>query len=196
MGLSVLTATTYSAVVPTTDLRAHVRGSTSDDVELVNMSAAAADLAEKMLGRTLLHSTLRFSRDVWPAGPLELPRQLTSASSTNVTVSYRAEGGSTYTTFPSTNYIVDAESEPGRVVLKRGVNWPDTALESANAVRVDFVSGYTGSTDVPQSVRHAIRFLGGHWFENRESVVVGAISKEIEQAVKALLWANRIPHVP
>ena len=195
MPMSVLTATTYSAVVPTTDLRAHARGSTSDDTELAVMSAAAADLVEKILGRTLLHSTLRFSSDTWPAGPLELPRQLTGSTYT-LTVSYRAAGGSTYTSVASTNYIVDAESEPGRVVLKSGVAWPTSALESVNAVRCDFVSGYLGSTNVPASIRHAVRFLGGHWFENRESVVVGTISQEVEQTVKTLLWANRIPHVP
>ncbi|NDB18915.1 MAG: phage gp6-like head-tail connector protein [Actinobacteria bacterium] len=41
--------------------------------------------------------------------------------------------------------------------------------------------------DVPKQAVHAINMLIGHWYFNREAVLTGTISKEIELAVAALL---------
>jgi uncharacterized phiE125 gp8 family phage protein len=201
MALRLLTASTYGAVVASTDAIAHLRASTADTALINGLRTAAVEYAEMFTRRVFLHSTYRYTSDVWPNGAMDLPRPLFNGNSTNVVVSYLSEGGSTYTVFASTEYHIDRESEPGRLVLKSNNTWPDTALESANAVRVDFVAGYgttatSGSTAVPQGIKQACLLLTGHWYENRDSVVVGTISSEIEQAVKTLLWANTVPDVP
>lgn len=40
-------------------------------------------------------------------------------------------------------------------------------------------------------VKQAILLLVGHWYANRESVVVGTISAEVPMGVPALLWTRK-----
>jgi hypothetical protein len=42
--------------------------------------------------------------------------------------------------------------------------------------------------------KHAIKLLVAHWFRNREAVLVGTISKDMEKAVDALLVQFRKNH--
>lgn len=44
---------------------------------------------------------------------------------------------------------------------------------------------------VPAKVRQAMKLLIGHWYEHREGVLTGTISKQIELSVHALLWLDR-----
>lgn len=82
-------------------------------------------------------------------------------------------------------YAVDTSSPyECRVTLKYGQSWPSTQ-NVANAVTVTYVAGYQLPGDVPPRVRHALKLLVGHWYENREAV--GTVGKEIELTVNALL---------
>lgn len=47
-------------------------------------------------------------------------------------------------------------------------------------------------TDVPEPIRHAILLLVGHWYRNRETVVIGATVENLPFAVDALLQPYRI----
>ncbi|WP_062391099.1 head-tail connector protein [Pseudomonas abietaniphila] len=40
-------------------------------------------------------------------------------------------------------------------------------------------------------VEQAILLLVGHWFANREEVVVGAVASQLPMGVSALLWARK-----
>lgn len=196
MALSVLTASTSEPVNASQALD-HVRGEAEDGSLVGALVSAATGYCETFTRRAFTKTQLRQSDDRWPSGSiLELDRPLFDGGSTNVTLSYLAEGGSTYTTVASTSYHVDAEAEPGRIVLKSGVSWPSVTLETANSVRVDYWAGY-GSTAtpvnvVPDEVKQAILLLTGHWYENRESVVVGTVQAEVAQSLKALLWSVRV----
>jgi hypothetical protein len=44
---------------------------------------------------------------------------------------------------------------------------------------------------VPTQIRHAILMLVAHWYDRRESVLTGSISKEVEFGVKSLLDSCR-----
>lgn len=203
MSLSIITDTT-KAVLGTTDAVAHLRASTADNSLIDDLVLAATQHCEMFTRREFLQKTLRQQMDTWPDSFVwELGRPI--INSTAVVLSYLAENGSTYTTFASTNYHVDTESEPGRVVLKSGVTWPNVSIETANSVRAEFQSGFSnngstfssGSTSaVPQRAVQAVRLLLGNYYENRESVVTGTIATELPQSVQALLWGLRIPSVP
>jgi hypothetical protein len=54
-------------------------------------------------------------------------------------------------------------------------------------VQITYLAGYGGAANVPAPAKHAIKMLVGHWYANRESVLIGSISKELEFAVTALL---------
>ena len=60
-----------------------------------------------------------------------------------------------------------------------------------DAVQVEYVVGYEDG-DCPDSLRLAVLSLAAHFYENRESVLVGTVSKEIEMATTALCSPYRV----
>lgn len=98
-------------------------------------------------------------------------------------------------TLPADQYRV-ADSSPPLLVPAHGAIWPET-LCTPDAVRVVYTAGYgTRWEMVPSGLRHAIRMLVGHWFENPEAYVVGQVGvHEIPQGFEALLMPFRRPRV-
>jgi uncharacterized phiE125 gp8 family phage protein len=92
----------------------------------------------------------------------------------------------------SGNYEVDIKATPGRLLLIDGICWPDTNHQ-ANAVTIRFDAGYGVAAAVPDDIKTAMRLLMGHWYENREDVVTGAVPMKLQRSVDALLWMNRVP---
>jgi uncharacterized phiE125 gp8 family phage protein len=89
-------------------------------------------------------------------------------------------------------YEVDTISEPGLVEVMPGARWPDSNM-AIRGVSVRFVCGYGSPEDVPPAIRQAARFLVGHFYENRESVVVGSYNpSHVPDTVRALLWPWRV----
>jgi uncharacterized phiE125 gp8 family phage protein len=51
---------------------------------------------------------------------------------------------------------------------KSGFSWPVTQNRT-DAIKIEYVVGFGDDiTDIPQTVRHALMMLVGHWYENRE----------------------------
>lgn len=95
-------------------------------------------------------------------------------------------------TFSSAKYVVDIDSELGRIKPIASETWPNT-FDTLNAVTITFVAGYgAAASDVPSDLIHAIRFLIGHWYENREEVLIGKNSTKLPEAAEMLLWQKRI----
>jgi uncharacterized phiE125 gp8 family phage protein len=64
---------------------------------------------------------------------------------------------------------------PPRIQPVYGKIWP-WVLPVNDAVVVRYKAGYgTGPSAVPATIKHAIKFLVGTYYENRESVGVGSI---------------------
>lgn len=161
----------------------------NDDTLISSLITAAREYCEDFQNRAYITQTWQLWLDGWPDGSeISIPKPpLQTVSS----IKYYSEDGAEYT-LPAEDYIVDVQSQPGRVVLASGKSWPDVSLRPANAVVVDFVVGYGDAVDVPQRVKQAILLLVGHWYEHREAVLTGSISKEIEFTVSALLWQERV----
>jgi uncharacterized phiE125 gp8 family phage protein len=69
--------------------------------------------------------------------------------------------------------------------------WP-ASFAREDAVTVTYVAGYgPAGDDVPAAIRHAMLLLIGHWYEHRESVVVGGNPVQVPLAVQALLRPYR-----
>lgn len=83
----------------------------------------------------------------------------------------------------------DLISCPARVRLAASsTSWPILQTDTLNRVRLTFVAGYgSDSLTVPDMVKHAIKMLVAHWFRNRETVLVGSISKDLEHATASLI---------
>lgn len=110
-------------------------------------------------------------------------------------VAYTDSSGTTITVDPST-YIVDTDSEPGRIVPASGQVWPIAHLQPINGVKVRYTAGYgSDAGSVPNAVKQAMMMLIAHWYENREAVVImgsRSIGTELDLAVKSLLSTDRV----
>lgn len=170
---------TAPAEEPITSLEAkeHLRVEADDfsqDATIARLIAAARRKVERDTWRVLVTQTWDAFYDGFPADscPLVLPKPpLQSVTS----VKYTDSDGTTVTTFAAASYFVDAASEPARVALHDGGEWPSDTLRPANGVEVRLVAGYGAAADVPEHFKQMMLLLVGHWFENREASIAGAI---------------------
>lgn len=67
-------------------------------------------------------------------------------------------------------------------------SWP--SVKSNTPVTVTYLAGYTDE-ERPQGLIMAALLLIGHWFANREAVVIGEVSSELQLSVDALCMQKR-----
>lgn len=189
-----LTRATPPAVEPVTvsEAKAHLRVDVSDDdAYIATLITAAREWCEQYLDRTLIDTQWTMRLDSFPY-EIELPRPpiASAGTATAVTLTYTLGDDST-ATLSSTQYRVDRNSTPGVVRQLRAGTWPAN-LDDYNAVAVTWWAGYGSSgTSVPAAIRHAMLMLVAHWYENRNTVLVGSISKPLEFAVESLLSSQK-----
>lgn len=187
-----LTVVTAPAVEPISSAEAklHLRVDISDDDNLITaLIQTAREVAEGIARRALITQTWKLILDEFPGDEIVIPMPpLQSVAS----ITYKDQDGSA-STFSSGDYIVNTDTEPGKVVLGYGKSWPATTLYPTGAVTVQFTAGFgDASTDVPEKYRQAMLLLIGHWYENREAIATtGAVPKEVPFGVNALLWLDR-----
>jgi uncharacterized phiE125 gp8 family phage protein len=174
--------------VSVSEAKSHLRVDTSTDDTLIGTYITAArEVVEEMIWQRLVTQTWDVFWDTWPQR-LRLPHgPLQSVTG----VYYTPEGGAEQT-YSAANYLVDIYNIPGEVVILRTAQLPTASLQERNGVRVRFVCGYGLAAAVPQRYKQAILLLVGHYYENRESVIVGQASvSQLPQGVAALLRGER-----
>lgn len=186
MGALVRTVAATVPVVTTAEAKQHMRVDLPDDDDLIdNLVQAATNTVENLTGRSLLEQTWKWLLDVFPGkNELLIPRaRVISVASLKST-----DQADVQTLFAAANYIVDIDSEPGRLVKRIGVSWPaNGGLREANAVEMIFKAGYGNtSATVPRDLRQAVLMLAGHFYENRETTISMDL-KEIPFGVRALV---------
>jgi len=174
------------------EAKSHLRVDASDDDTLIEgLITAARQYYEDVTRRALITQTWRLSLDRWPGGSeILLPR----APLQSVTSVVYTDSDGTATTWSSDEYAVDADSEPGRVVLGYGYSWPSATLRTSLPIQITYEAGYGDADDVPEKIKQAIKLLVGHWYENREGVMVaqGVSIQGLPLAIDSLVWANRV----
>lgn len=171
------------------EAKAQTRLDEADDASLLEgMIAAGRRYVETLTRRQLVTATFTLKLDAFPSGStIRLPRPPTQSVSS---ITYIDTGGDLQTLATSV-YDVDTDSEPARVSLAYNQVWPATR-DQDNAVTLTFINGYGAASAVPDTFKQAIRLLVGHWWENRESIVIGTIVAELKDAVESLIWSERI----
>lgn len=96
--------------------------------------------AENKMSRCCMPQTWKLVLDDFE-DTMTLPRAPLSTAVGNVVITYLDGVSGDSTTLDSTYYTVDHDSEPGRVRLAYGSNWP-SVYPVENAVQVQFVAGY------------------------------------------------------
>lgn len=160
-------------VLSTTDAGNHLRvTSTQESAYIAGLVSLAVEIAEDITGRSLASKKYSYKLDRFPCGAfiyLPMPPLLTSTCISSIT--YIDTDGST-DTWGSTYYTVDAHSVPARLTPAYQETWP-IALNVPNAVTITYDAGYASSSQVPFGLLHAVKFMVGHWWSNRQDVVTG-----------------------
>ena len=179
---------TPPAIEPVSADEAKLHARISYDVEdalIEQWISSARTAAENFQRRAYIAQTLELSFDEFPSMPIILPRPpavwvksikyydyLNAVTTLYETfddpLTTTVEGG----TEPSTNddFLIDLDSEPGRICHAYGCSWPTATLRDMNAVKIRYVAGYgDAATDVPESVKDAIMLYCTHMSENRAS---------------------------
>jgi uncharacterized phiE125 gp8 family phage protein len=171
MNITVLTPPTIEPV-SLAEVRAHCRvDESADDGLLAGYVLAARQYVESFCGVVLMTSTLRGTADAFPsAGPLTLPVHPVQSVTA---VRYYDDAGALQT-WSASAWETDLTGINPRVGPKAGYGWPTPAAR-LGAVQVEFVAGYGASPGaIPEQIRQRILLMVGHFYANREEVVVGA----------------------
>jgi uncharacterized phiE125 gp8 family phage protein len=175
-----------AALLSTADLKAHLRVQHDDEDALIDSYAAAAvDHCQRLAQRAFLTQGFTYvirNGAGWRMGRVQLPMPPLAAVAA-VRVRTTEEGAASV--IPALNYHVDSASEPGVVTQLAG-------FQAGAVHEFDFLAGTGTAANVPPELVQAVRLLAAHWYENRESGLVGTISKEIEFAVSALVEPYRM----
>lgn len=169
-------------------LKEHLRISSSDQANVLPIYLdAAVAWVETYTGRPLMRATWRATGPGFYAR-LWLPYAAPLGAVTGVTYYDTANAQQT---LASSVYTVPADEEPASLLLASGQSWP-SVYDREDAVSVTYTVGVTDAATVPAALRQAVLLLAGHFYENREAVLVSAISKEMEFAVTALCAPYRL----
>ena len=78
------------------------------------------------------------------------------------------------------------------------IDSPPSVKEGGRNITVTLTAGYPSNDSppsadlVPDGIKQAIMLMTGHFFENRESVVIGTITSEVPQSFEYLLHPYRV----
>jgi uncharacterized phiE125 gp8 family phage protein len=193
--MTALKLVTAPVVEPVSLLQAkqHLRVTIPDeDALILSLIIAARSHAETFTGRRFVTQTWDYFLDCFPwlewsrSGSFEIPNgPLQSVTS----VKYIDEAG-VEQTMNTSEYLVDAKSDPGRISPAYGKTWPAPRLQM-NAVTVRFVCGYGLAAAVPYEISAGILLLIGEFFKHREETVVGSL-QEVPRGAEALLTPYRV----
>lgn len=172
------------------EAKAHLRvEDEGEDTYIDGLILAAREYCERRQRRVYITHTLEYSRDCFPAERrIELPLPKLQAVQS---VTYTTDEGAALV-FDPANYVVDDRSTVGSVVLKPRAAWPTAPLWPVNGVVIRYTAGYGNAESVPQRIKQAMYLLIGHWYEHREAAGEGAVTKQLDFAVTALLAQDRV----
>lgn len=94
-------------------------------------------------------------------------------------------------TLATTEYTVDLMSDPARIVPAYDKTWP-TVRSHINVITVTFTAGYAAGEAIPRDLLTAMQQVIGHWYENREAVVIGRTIAEVPMSARETFERYRV----
>lgn len=156
------------------DLAMYDAGQLARVTDKINrLIAAARDYIEEHCGITMHESTFRLVLDGWPChGPIYLPRSSPLIALTSIT--YRDSSEIT-ATWSSSEYVLDTNSRPARILPKSGYNYPSFTLSPLAPITITYRAGIANASpqsEVAATVKHAVLLLVGAMWETPEAEVI------------------------
>lgn len=159
----------------------------TDDAFLEVLIKAATTHTETVTWRKLVSQQWRLYLDSWPDGDLLLPYGTVS----EVTLFRYLDGeAADHELVDGTDYL-PAIIGPEPCIKPIG-SWPSDTLFDVDSIRVEFTAGYGAPDEVPTDIKHAVLMLAAHWYENRETVIVGTTVRNVPFAYEALIGPYKL----
>ncbi|NIM21850.1 MAG: hypothetical protein GTN64_05445 [Candidatus Latescibacteria bacterium] len=183
------TVAPINPAVTTAQIKQHLRINTaSDDSYLDELIQAATIVVEGFLNRAIIDQTWQLTLERFPVGRViyfeRAPLKTVSS------VDYNDADGNPQT-FAVSNYTVDTERLPGRLVLKEDSTWP-TVENEPNSVTITYTAGLgadeTALDAAYQNIKLGIKMLVGTWYANRESIAVQVGLVQAAELPQSLTW--------
>lgn len=150
-----------------------------EDAEFNGYIVTAREYCEKFQGRAYINQTIEATYDKLPAMPIYLPRSpAISVLSIKIYDKLNVE-----TELSLSDFFIDTDNEPARIVYNDGNTWPSVTLRSISALKIQYTAGYgTTAESVPRNVISAMLLYISYLYENRNGEV-----PEAPEAIKVLL---------
>ncbi len=166
------------------DLRAQVRVDDVGENSLLMAQAMAAQMhIERVTGRRLTERTATATVEAWAV------YRLMAAPCTVTAVGYTDAVGAP-AVLPETDWVVRPWGGD-MALLRLAVGASAPTLGDDGVISVTATLGYA-ENDCPEPLRLAALLLTGHWYRNREAVVVGVASAVLPKAVDELIAPYRV----
>jgi len=173
-----------SEPVTLSEAKQHLRVVNSDEDDYIqSLIQTAREDCEKYQNRSYYTQTWKLVFDELQNDIIELPRPPVQSIDSIVVID--SDG----TSNDVTDYDTDFISEPARLKIN---NYPNVELAELNALQITYIAGYSNVSDIPQNVKHAMKLAIGHWYNERETSVVGTSAQELPYGVKHLLDKDRV----
>lgn len=175
--------TTGTNVVSLDDAKEFLRVDHDDeDTTITALLDAAVAWVEDYTSRSFSSSSLAiFSLGFWRKASLAF-----GPVSSIVSVTYKDTSGASQTLSTDKYYYETLGNNNSVMIYFHDV--PNLEEYNAHPITVNAVVGASASS----RVKHAVKMLVAHWYENRRAVVTGTITAEVPIAVEALLSSERI----
>jgi len=149
------------------EAKAQMRVETSDDDALITRLIAAAVAftdGQGALGKAMITQTWR----QWVGNnPNEIQLAMLPVASVTAVKYYDTDGALQTATLA--DFEVFGTSTYKYIKPASGKSWP-VAQTRSDAIAVEYTAGYgDATTDIPDTLRHALLMLIAHWYENREN---------------------------
>ncbi len=186
MGYFKVTSGPSTPILTTAEAKNYLKIDTSaDDTLISDMVASATDYCENYLGQKFITQTIAEVFDKIPKpkiGDLFPTLFLTVHPVQSVTSITYTDTNETEQTWNASLYKVDTYRKAARITPSYGEVFPDILAE-INSLTVTYVAGYgDASSDVPASIRQAVRLVLSDMYHNRSDFV-----KEKYSASQSLL---------
>lgn len=186
MGLTVVTQPTEWPLT-LVEAKAHLRvRHAEEDTYILDLVKAATVYLEGQFDVTLTRRQYSLTLDAF-SDTIELPKKPVASVDA---VRYYDVAGVNQLLSPAV-YTADLSSTTPWVVRNSALVWP-TIMSGINMVSVVFTAGYLPAA-VPHDAKQGIRLLIGHWYAQRETVVIGSIASKVPFGVQAIIESMMVP---
>lgn len=185
----IVTSPPAAPAVSLAEAKAHLRVEHAiDDAMIAAMVAAAQDIAEAHCQRRFVTQTVQ-----WAAPSLTARLPLAPVDMETVVVEYVADGQTSFTTWPASNYVVRTRGTDAGTYISAvtSFDWPIIERDVAVPVRITF---NVGADVAPAAVKAAILLMVGDLYKTRETYTTGSagrvpMSATVETLLRSFVWS-------